>query len=338
MYAGQKSVRDGIEDFMCPFTDFYMTCGPNESQFHMGTMAIDVRGAEPGVCYAYYAPATVRCITTYPQSGQAMWQTVNNVRCSNGYIGKVTFMTVHDDTLNAYPGMIVNQGDQLGNMGTKGYATGVHCHIECSQSDDTSWWQNSYGNWNFNYEVDPEDVFFMDNTNILNGMGNWKYLSDVPVKDKVTPNVDKDEYKNQIEVIVPELRVRTDASLGAEILGYAGQGYFDYYETRDNDDYTWYRIADNQWIAYSDEWERVYPAKPREEFVNIPPTLEARNIYMLDDKIQFAALNPGNTDGLSYKILSKDGEYVEIAIGNVWVKVTDNTPVTNKPQYNRGNK
>lgn len=185
MYKGQKSVRGGIEDFLCPFTDFYLTCGPNESKYHMGTMAIDVRGAEPGVRYPYYAPVDSKCIRTYPQSGQVMWQSVNDVRCSNGYIGKVTFMTVHDDTMDAYPGLIVPQGNQLGNMGTKGNATGVHCHIECSESGDTSWYQNGYGNYMFNNEVDPEDVFFMDNTNILNGIGNWKYLKDVPVGEAV---------------------------------------------------------------------------------------------------------------------------------------------------------
>ena len=185
MYKGQKSVRAGIEDFLCPFTDFYLTCGPNESKYHMGTMAIDVRGKEPGVRYAYYAPATSKCIKTYPESGQVMWQTVNNVRCSNGYIGKVTYMTVHDDSMDAYPGLIVPQGNQLGNMGTKGNAFGVHCHIECSQSANTSWVKNGYGNWCFRTEVDPEDVFFMDNTNIINGIGNWKYLKDVPAGEAV---------------------------------------------------------------------------------------------------------------------------------------------------------
>ena len=189
MYKGQKSVRNGIEDFMCPFTDFYLTCGPNESKAHMGTMAIDVRGKEKGVRYPYYAPATVKCLWTYPATGQAKWQTVNNVRCSNGYIGKVTFMTCHDDSFDAVAGKtIVPQGSQLGNMGTKsdkGDVTGVHCHIECSQSADNSWVKNSYGNWCFPTEVDPEDVFFMDNTNILNGIGNWKYLKDVPAGEAV---------------------------------------------------------------------------------------------------------------------------------------------------------
>lgn len=200
MLKGQKSVRGGIEDFLCPFTDVFITQGPNESYSHKGIMAWDVRGAEPGVRYPYYAPATVKCIRTYPESGQSMWQTVNNVRCSNGYIGKVTFMVVHDDTMDCYAGMVLPQGDgQLGNMGKKGNATGVHCHIEFSQSADTTWKKNSYGNYMFNNEVDPENVCFMDNTNIISGSGNWKYLKDVPVdepkKEEPKPVVDEDKVK-----------------------------------------------------------------------------------------------------------------------------------------------
>lgn len=261
MYKGQKSVRGGIEDFLCPFTDMYLTCGPNESQTHMGIMAYDVRGAEKGVRYPYYVPATVKCIRTYPESGQVMWQTVNNVRCSNGYIGKVTFMTVHDDTMNAYPGMILPQGDgQLGNMGNKGNSSGVHCHIECSQSADTTWFKNRYGNYMFNNEVDPEDVWFMDNTNILNGIGAWKYLKDVPVSD--------------------------------------------------------------------------------DKFINIPPSIEERNIYKVDTKEQFATIKPAKFGGLTYKIYNRNGEFAEIETcdyGRCLVKVTDMTPITDSPKYEHGN-
>ena len=186
MIRGQTSVRGGIEDFLCPFENFYLTCGPNEGKYHKGVMAIDVRGSKPGAKEPYYAPATVKCIKTYPSSGQVMWQTVNKVRCPNGYVGIVTFMTCHDDTMDAYPNLVVPQGSQLGNMGVKGLSSGVHCHIEFSQSDDTTWYKNQYGNYMFNYEVDPEEVCFMDNVNILNGFGNWKYLKDVPVDEPTT--------------------------------------------------------------------------------------------------------------------------------------------------------
>lgn len=184
MIKGQKSVRSGIEDFLCPFTDMYITQGSNSSYSHKGIMANDVRGTQPGVRYPYYAPCTCKCIKTYPSSGQVMWQSTNKVRFANGRIDYATFMTVHDDTMDAKVGMIVPQGNQLGNMGTKGNATGVHCHIEISQSNDTSWTKNQYGIYHFNNEYDLDDCYFVDNTNILNGMGgNWKTTDKVPVQE-----------------------------------------------------------------------------------------------------------------------------------------------------------
>lgn len=182
MKKGDKSIRGNYEDFLCPFESMYITQGSNGGYSHKGIMANDVRGIQSGVRYPYYAPCTCKCIKTYPSSGQVMWQSVNKVRFANGRIDYATFMTVHDDTMDAKVGMVVPQGNQLGNMGTKGNATGVHCHIEISQSADTTWKKNKYGIYCFNNEYDLDDCYFVDNTNILNGMGgNWKKISDVPV-------------------------------------------------------------------------------------------------------------------------------------------------------------
>lgn len=189
MYKGQKSVRGGIQDFLCPFTDMYITQGSNGGYSHRGIMANDVRGAEVGIRYPYYAPCDVICRAVYPDSGQSMWQTINPVRCSNGRITHVTFMIAHDNTQDCYVGQQVPQGNQLGNMGDKGNATGVHCHIQTEQGADTSWYKNSYGIYQFNNEVDLDDMYFVDNTNILNGMGgNWKTTQDVPVYEEKPSN------------------------------------------------------------------------------------------------------------------------------------------------------
>lgn len=182
MLKGQKSIRGGIEDFLCPFTDMYITQGSNSNYSHKGIMANDVRGLNAGIRYPYYAPCTCKCIKIYRSSGQSMWQSVNKVRFANGNIDYATFMIAHDDTQNCFVGQIVAQGDQLGNMGTKGYATGVHCHIQTEQGSDTSWYKNRYGNYQFNNEIDLDDMYFVDNTNIIYGMGgSWKHTTDVPV-------------------------------------------------------------------------------------------------------------------------------------------------------------
>ena len=185
MRKGDKSKRAGIEDFLCPFTDMYITQGANGSFSHQGTMANDVRGLEVGIKYPYYAPCTCKCLKVYPSSGQSLWQSVDKVRFANGRIDYASFMIAHDDSQDCYVGQVVEQGEQLGNMGTKGYATGVHCHIEITQSNNTSWNKNSYGIYCFNNESDTDECYFVDNTNILEGMGgNWKVTSDIKVDEK----------------------------------------------------------------------------------------------------------------------------------------------------------
>lgn len=189
MQKNQKSVRGGIEDFLCPFTDMYITQGANSNFSHKGIMANDVRGELVGIKYPYYAPCTCKCLKTYPNSGQAMWQSINKVRFANGRVDYATFMTAHDDSLNVQIGQVVAQGEQLGNMGTKGNATGVHCHIEISQSADTTWAKNQYGNYHFNNEYDLDECYFVDNTNILNGMGgSWKTTKEVTIPDNSENN------------------------------------------------------------------------------------------------------------------------------------------------------
>lgn len=187
----ETSVTNGIENFLCPFTDLYITQGAGEGT-HKGTFAVDVRGAKSGVKYPYYAPCTVKCIRTYPESGQVMWQSTSKVRCANGYEGIVTFMTAHDDTMDAKSGQIVKQGTQLGNMGTKGNSTGVHCHIEIETGADTTWFKNNYGIYMFNNEKDLDEVCFFDNTNIL----NRKNLLKPKYTNSVTPEPTTKKYVN----------------------------------------------------------------------------------------------------------------------------------------------
>ena len=82
--------------------------------------------------------------------------------------------------------------------------------------------------------------------------------------EEITPNVPRDEYKNQIEVLVDDLNVRASGSLQGTILGKAHKGFYNYYEVVKNQGYTWYRITcDNrsQWVANDGNWLNVYPAK-----------------------------------------------------------------------------
>nr|DAW62021.1 MAG TPA: hypothetical protein [Caudoviricetes sp.] len=166
---------DGYEYFMCPMTEFKITQVENVGT-HLGTKAVDFPSGPEGYRAPYNAPATVKCIKTIPSYGEATWQTVNKVHCPNGYFGIVTFETVHDNTFNAYVGMVIKQGQQLGNMGDAGRASGVHLHIEFTQSANGNMAYNSYGIYTFTAtESYVDDTFYVDDTNIITPMaGNWR--------------------------------------------------------------------------------------------------------------------------------------------------------------------
>lgn len=93
----------------------------------------------------------------------------------------------------------------------------------------------------------------------------------------IVPTVPRDTTKDQIEVIVDNLNVRTSPSIEGNKIGFAPMGIYNYYEVLDNDGYTWYKIADLEWIASSDEWTKVYPkeqpttppTQPPEEYIKL---------------------------------------------------------------------
>lgn len=186
MKKGQTSKRGGIQDILCPFTDIVITQGSGYSDgtfSHQGTRAVDIRGKKGGVYYAYYAPFDCVCVATYPTHGESDWQSIDKVRFADGSIDYCTFTICHDDTMNAYVGMQLKQGVQIGNMGTKGYATGVHCHIEFAKGKQ-SLVKNKYGIYGLTNAVEIEDACFMDKTNIIVGVAEWKYLKDVKVEEE----------------------------------------------------------------------------------------------------------------------------------------------------------
>lgn len=84
------------------------------------------------------------------------------------------------------------------------------------------------------------------------------------INDQITPNVARNENVNQLQVLVDQLRVRNAPGTSKDTLGYATKGYYNYYEIKIADNYTWYRIATNQWVAYDKEWEKILPKKESE--------------------------------------------------------------------------
>lgn len=61
--------------------------------------------------------------------------------------------------------------------------------------------------------------------------------------------VERDETRDQIQTTDESLRIRVKPSLDAEIVGHVQLGYYNVFDKKDNDGYTWYKIANGRWCA-----------------------------------------------------------------------------------------
>ena len=75
-------------------------------------------------------------------------------------------------------------------------------------------------------------------------------------------------------------------------------------------------------------------------YINIPPTIEARNVYYLDRNEVKAQIKPMKFGGLTYEVLDEANGYATIQtrdFDKVRVRITAMTPITNSPMYENGN-
>ena len=127
------------------------------------------------------------------------------------------------------------------------------------------------------------------------GNGNWgmsssyKYLGcinnpAVKVVSVVSP-VDKDETKNQFKVVATELRVRKDHNTTATVIGTVKtNAIYNYLDIYKDSKYTWYKIADEQWVADNGKYLEVYPKKEE-------PVLDEKDKKILELEEQNKKLN-----------------------------------------------
>jgi hypothetical protein len=133
----------------------------------------------------------------------------------------------------------VKEGTEVAIMGKTGKATGVHLHLGMTEIGKSAW-------------LNPE---------------TYEYTPPTPAP-KVTPTVDRDETKNQLKVIASSLRVRKTPTTSGDIVGIAQtNGIYNFFETADANGYTWYKIADDQWIANNGSYLEVYINNEEEKMI-----------------------------------------------------------------------
>lgn len=178
MQPNKKYSLNGVQCAMYPTQFMNITQSINGGYSHMGTFAIDDAQQNTRIQNGY-APCDMVCVATDYKNGNFMfWQSEKPVQTVAHGVTHITFMVGHDNTANAYVGMKIKQGTQLFSEGTAGNATGNHNHIEVALGTYKSMYvRNKYGVYMLPNSVNPADVFFSNDTQIINGGGlNWRTI------------------------------------------------------------------------------------------------------------------------------------------------------------------
>ena len=162
-------------------------------------------------------------------SGNASYGNMVKISHSDGCFT----LYAHLDSVYVQSGQKVAKGQEIGYMGNTGNSYGGHLHFEV---------------WKDNNRTDP-----------------YPYL-DADIVETITPTVERDETKDQLQVNKMDLRVRKAPATDQAILGFAKEwGLYNYFEVKEQGGYTWYKIAEGQWVANTADWCTVFPKKEAED-------------------------------------------------------------------------
>lgn len=142
---------------------------------HMGGYAIDEAGKDTGIDNLY-APFTGMIKKIYQSDANEIWfESIDRVEYPDGTIDYMNILMAHDnDITDLYIGKVIKQGEQLYQEGTKGIATGNHCHFECGlgKFSGSGWYKNTYGNWVIKNGKNPTECLWInDEITILDSHG-----------------------------------------------------------------------------------------------------------------------------------------------------------------------
>lgn len=231
---------------------------------HKGTLAIDFGILNPYNVTDLTAPFDGTIVHIDPQNlgGGIAFQSDEKVLYADGTIDYMTLWTGHDNNppkLNQK----FKQGQIYSHMGTAG-GVQKHCHLEVQKGKfimPTKTVPTPYGNvYKLDNALEPFKALFLKEGDLIKYS---PYTWEVAPTTVGTP-VKRDETRDQIEVISTILNARKKPSLKGDILGFINVGIYNIIGKATADNYTWYEVEKDMWIAYNKDWEKLLPKKENE--------------------------------------------------------------------------
>ena len=190
-----------MEKPLFPMEYLRITQGYNEGT-HLDSYAIDIAGKDGGIS-GIKAPYTGIIKKIYQNDANEVWlESKDIVEYPDGTKDYMNIMFAHDNNVDdLFVGKEIKKGEIFYHEGTKGNATGNHCHIECGLGKFTNngWHKNNNGYWSINNGKKPEECLWIDDgIKILNN-NNYQFkkistetvekekVIDIPVENKKIP-------------------------------------------------------------------------------------------------------------------------------------------------------
>lgn len=231
---------------------------------HADCFATDEAGLDGGIS-SLFTPFTGVIKKIYTKDANEVWlESIEPVLFADGTKDYMTIMFCHDnDVSDLWVGKIIKQGEVFYQEGTKGYATGNHCHFECAKGKftGTGWHKDNAGYWSINNGKLVTDCLFVDDSyNIIQTLGlNFKNVKELEPKRYGSP-VERNEYVNQIKINAENVRARKTPN--GDILGYVNPGIYNSLEIVKKNNYDWHKIAEGLYCAMG-EWASWLPKKEK---------------------------------------------------------------------------
>lgn len=229
---------------------------------HKDTKAIDFGVLSPYKDTKLTAPfdGKVVFVDTQANGGGIAFESLEKVLYADGTQDYMTLWTGHD---NKPPkvGTIYKQGEHYSDMGTAG-GVATHCHLEVIKGKfKMATKVTSQRAYKFDNTIEPYKALFLNK----DGLIKYSKYTWTTLPTTVGTPVARDEYVDQIEVIATVLNARDKATTSGKRLGYINLGIYNILSSTTTDGYTWFEVEPNVWIAYNEEWEKLYPKKETEE-------------------------------------------------------------------------